>query len=124
VDHAHNDYLELLADTGLMGGLCGLGFIALLLWQGLKRLESAKWGSARAIRGGSLAACAGLLIHSLVDFNLHIPSNALLFLLLAGAATAKISEPSPLRYKLSTPDPLATPATANRPRQFVTTFQA
>jgi O-antigen ligase len=124
VDHAHNDYLELLADTGLMGGLCGLGFIALLLWQGLKRLDSAKWGSARAIGGGSLAACAGLLIHSLVDFNLHIPSNALLFLLLAGAATAKISEPSPLRYKLSTSDPLATPATANLPRQFVTTFQA
>ena len=100
VDHAHNDYLELLADTGLMGGLCGLCFIALLLWQGLRRLESAEWGSARAIRAGSLVACAGLLIHSLVDFNLHIPSNALLFLLLAATATAKISEPSPLRTSL------------------------
>jgi O-antigen ligase len=118
VDHAHNDYLELLADTGLMGGLCGLSFIALLFWQGLKRLEDAEWGSARAIRAGSLAACVGILIHSLVDFNLHIPSNALLFLLFAGAATAKISEPSPLRHKLSTP------ATANLPPQFVTDFQA
>jgi O-antigen ligase len=124
VDHAHNDYLELLADTGLMGGLCGLCFIALLLWQGLRRLESAEWGSARSIRAGSLVACAGLLIHSLVDFNLHIPSNALLFLLSAATATAKISEPSPLRYKPSTPDPFATPATANLPRQFVTSFQA
>ena len=46
MDHAHNDYLELLADTGLMGGLCGLSVIALLLWQGLERVEYAEWGSA------------------------------------------------------------------------------
>lgn len=32
---------------------------------------------------GRLVACLGLLLHSLVDFNLHIPSNALIFLLLA-----------------------------------------
>ena len=31
----------------------------------------------------ALIACLGFLTHSLVDFNLHIPSNALIFLLLA-----------------------------------------
>jgi O-antigen ligase len=87
VDHAHNDYLELLADTGVLGGLCGLVLIGLLLWQSLRGLQSDGVRSARAIRAGAFAACAGLLIHSLVDFNLHIPSNALIFLLLTCVAT-------------------------------------
>ncbi len=83
VDHAHNDYLELLADTGIVGGMCGLAFIGLLFWQGLAKLRSAERLFARAMIAGSLAACVGLLLHSLVDFNLHIPSNALIFLLLS-----------------------------------------
>ncbi len=91
VDHAHNDYLELLSDTGLIGGICGLSFIGLLFWQGLASLQSARDSFARATVAGSLAACAGLLLHSLVDFNLHIPSNALIFLLLASTATANLN---------------------------------
>ena len=91
VDHAHNDYLELLADTGVAGGLCGLAFIGLLFWRGLTRLQSAGAPVARAIIAGSLVACTGLLLHSLVDFNLHIPSNALIFLLLCSVASSEVS---------------------------------
>jgi hypothetical protein len=91
VDHAHNDYLELLSDTGLIGGICGLSFIGLLFWQGLASLQSARGLFARATIAGSLAACAGLLLHSLVDFNLHIPSNALIFVLLAFTATSRLN---------------------------------
>jgi len=87
VDHAHNDYLELLADTGVAGGLCGLMFIGILLWQGLTGLQFPREPLLRAIALGSLVACTGLLLHSLVDFNLHIPSNALIFLLLSRIAT-------------------------------------
>ncbi|MGC2330313.1 MAG: O-antigen ligase family protein [Candidatus Acidiferrales bacterium] len=94
VDHAHNDYLELLADAGLVGGLCGLSFVGLLFWRGLANLQVAERAFARATLAGALAACAGLLVHSLVDFNLHIPSNALIFLLLACIATAGTEEPS------------------------------
>jgi len=88
VDHAHNDYLELLADTGIVGGVCGLFFIVLLFWQGLACLQMANGNLARAAIAGSLTACAGLLLHSLVDLNLQIPSNALIFFLLSGIATA------------------------------------
>ena len=87
VDHAHNDYLELLAETGFIGGACMLGFIVLLLWRGASNLRQARTPGARGVYSGALIACVGLLIHSLIDFNLHIPSNALLFLVLAAAVT-------------------------------------
>lgn len=92
VDHAHNDYLELLADTGIIGWFCGLAFVVLLFWRGLKNVQGAKRRLPRAIFAGSLVACAGMLLHSLVDFNLHVPANALLFLLLAALATSRMSE--------------------------------
>ena len=93
VDHAHNDYLELLSDTGLIGGACILGFVALLAWRGLSNLRAANNPVCRSFYSGSVVACTGLLLHSIVDFNLHIPSNALLFLLLAAMATCGIAEP-------------------------------
>ncbi|HLJ40381.1 MAG TPA: O-antigen ligase family protein [Candidatus Acidoferrales bacterium] len=88
VDHVHNDYLELLAETGVMGGFLGLAFIVLLFRQGLANLNSRECQSDRAFYAGALAACSALLVHSLVDFNLHVPANALLFLLLATLASA------------------------------------
>lgn len=92
VDHAHNDYLEMLAETGLIGGACMLGFVVLLVWQGLSNLRAASNPDSRSLYSGALVGCTGMLIHSMVDFNLHIPSNALLFLLLAAMATCSIAE--------------------------------
>lgn len=93
VDHAHNDYLELLADTGIAGGFCGIAFLVLLFKQGSANLRAATTRFASAFYSGALAACAGFLFHSAVDFNLHIPSNALLFFLIAFAASSSIPGP-------------------------------
>jgi hypothetical protein len=41
-------------------------------------------------------------VHSLVDFNLHIPANLLLFLLMAMLATAEIEEMAPAKVRLRT----------------------
>lgn len=71
VDHAHNDYLEFIAETGVIGGVLGAGFIALLLGQGIRNLQAAD-ASDRAFIAGALAACAALLAHSFVDFNFHV----------------------------------------------------
>ena len=101
VDHAHNDYLELLADAGMVGGALGLCLIAVLYWRGLANLRGAKSAVARAAIAGSLSACTGLLLHSFVDFNLHIPSNAMIFLLLACLATAEMILPSGKRIHRS-----------------------
>jgi O-antigen ligase len=83
VNHAHNDYLELLADTGVVGGFCGIAFLVILFRQAGSQLRRAVSPTVVAFRSGALAACAGLLAHSAVDFNLHIPSNALLFFAIA-----------------------------------------
>ncbi|MCX7158623.1 MAG: O-antigen ligase family protein [Proteobacteria bacterium] len=86
--HAHNDYLELAAETGLLGiGLLGLlvsfSFAAALRAQQLRKDP--------VMRGISFAAMMGiiaLMIHSTVDFNLQIPANALTFVLLLAFAWA------------------------------------
>jgi O-antigen ligase len=89
VDHSHNDYAEALAETGLIGGALCAAFLILLFCFAWARLTEAKNTLDLALHIGALAACCGLLIHSLVDFNLHIPSNALLFLLEAALATSR-----------------------------------
>jgi O-antigen ligase len=89
VNHSHNDYVEALAETGLIGGALCAVFLVLLFCESWARLVAANNTLDLALHIGALAACCGLLIHSLVDFNLHIPSNALLFLLQAGLATSR-----------------------------------
>jgi O-antigen ligase len=90
VNHSHNDYLEALSETGLLGGLCCAWFLGVLLSQSLMRLRQLNHSFAGALQLSGLVACSGFLVHSLVDFNLHIPSNFLLFLLMAHLATAEI----------------------------------
>ena len=88
VNHSHNDYAELLSDTGLVGGLCGFAFLALLAWIGWRNLIGEREVMRLAFHAGALVACFGLLVHATVDFNFHIPSNALVFLLQAALATS------------------------------------
>lgn len=90
VNHAHNDYVEVLAETGLPGALCGLLFLGLLFRSALARLRLSHDSLDFAVHLGGLVACAGLLAHGLVDFNLHIPSNAVLFFLQAALASAAV----------------------------------
>ncbi len=91
--HAHNDYMEFAAETGLVGiALLGLmvvmSFAAALRAQYLRRDP--------LMRGLSFAAMMGILalmIHSSVDFNLHIPANALTFMLLLAFAWISLYHP-------------------------------
>jgi O-antigen ligase len=93
VSHAHNDYLEGLAETGLIGGLCCFWFLAVVLLNALKGLADLGNSLSSALNLSGLIACSGILIHSLVDFNLHIPANALLFFVSAHMAAVRL-EPS------------------------------
>jgi O-antigen ligase len=90
VNHAHNDYLEALADTGIVGGACCAAFVGMLFFFSLRQLLQTDKPFAAALHISGLVACVGFLVHSFVDFNLHIPSNALLFFLMAHLATGEI----------------------------------
>jgi O-antigen ligase len=88
VDHVHNDYMELLAEMGILGGLCGLAFLWILFREARHTFAAEQGHFSRAVHAGAITAVCGLLLHSLVDFNLHIPSNAVLFLVQAYLATS------------------------------------
>ena len=96
VNHTHNDYLEALAETGILGGLCCAWFLGVLFSESLKRLRQLNNSFIGTLQLSGLVASTGFLVHSFVDFNLHIPANALLFFLLAYLATAKIPKALPL----------------------------
>jgi O-antigen ligase len=95
VNHAHNDYLEALAETGIAGGACCAWFIAVLFTESMKRMRRLNNSFAGALQLSGLLACSGFLVHGLVDFNLHIPANAMLFFLMAHLATTEIQGATP-----------------------------
>ena len=91
---AHNDYLDLLAEYGLVGAACFLIFLVLHLQNGsknLKRLGPKRVGisvrllsNGMALQVGAIAAVSAYIVHSVVDFNLHIPANVLLLAFVFG----------------------------------------
>lgn len=86
LEQAHNDYLQLASDAGLVGFLLGLFFVVVLFRYALARRETED--SFRAgVATGALVGCFAVLVHSFFDFTLHTTSNALLFLVLAALAT-------------------------------------
>jgi len=81
-DFAHNDYLQLLVELGVIGCIPLAVFVMLGLLKGWSLLRR---NDSRLLRGIGFASVMGtvsLLIHSSVDFNLQIPANILLFVAL------------------------------------------
>jgi O-antigen ligase len=118
-DHAHNDYAEALAETGIVGGALILFSLGLFIRLAFKEVLSRQFSVARPafrpsgfglrtsdslspapgpesrvpnpvslIQLGAAVGCCGLLVHSFIDFNLHIPANAAWFAVCAAIATA------------------------------------
>lgn len=88
-DHAHDDYVETLAETGLAGGSLILTATLLWFWLAFRKLDKRLKHGAGWIQLGAALGCCGLLFHSFFDFNLHIPANALWFAVCAALATAE-----------------------------------
>jgi O-antigen ligase len=89
VEQAHNEYLQTLSDSGLIGFVLLAAFIFLLFRSGMKIIGTAS-GVRREIAIGALAGCLGVLVHSFFDFPLRTCSNAFFFLMLCALATLPI----------------------------------
>jgi O-antigen ligase len=88
VNEAHNDYLQLLSEMGLLGFAVMLWFLVVLYRHAASKIGD--WMSD--VSGAATLACTlgftGILVHSLFDFNLQVPANAALFYVLCTIAAA------------------------------------
>ncbi|MDH3626642.1 MAG: O-antigen ligase family protein [Acidobacteriota bacterium] len=92
-DHAHNDWLQLAAETGLVGlGLALLFFLGLLV--ALGRAEKIDETATR-LRGAIVAAILTTGFHACFDFSLRIPANATFFVVACGAGLALLGIRNP-----------------------------
>ena len=96
VIHAHDDYAEGLAETGLAGGALMALALLLFLRRAFAKLPEKVHGVGW-VQLGAAVGCVGLLVHSLADFNLHIPANAAWFCVALAVALLEPAAPGPLR---------------------------
>ncbi len=92
--YAHNDYLQLLAEFGVIGAAAFLFFLVSHLWAGGRSFKwfvserQAELGRIRsdsmALNIGAMSAVAAYMVHSIFDFNLHIPANTLVMAFVFG----------------------------------------
>lgn len=88
VNHAHNDYLELLFETGAWGILI-LTLVLLTMTQGWIQLRNYTWNKYRFMKAAAGISMTLIALHSLVDFNLHTPANAIFVSFLAAIFLSK-----------------------------------
>lgn len=83
-DYAHNDYLQMIAEWGVP---LGLALWAFVIWRFLRSVQlfwglEAPWDRSAAL--GCALAIFSILLHSLIDFNLYIPANHVVFCSILG----------------------------------------
>ena len=121
VNEAHNDYLQLLVEMGLLGFLTMVWFLVTLYARAVKKLGNWSSDISGAVALAGLLGLSGILVHSAVDFNLHIPANAALFYVLCTIAAApafaqparkrRVARSKPPEQSLPSPETLQQSAT-------------
>jgi putative inorganic carbon (HCO3(-)) transporter len=81
-DHAHNDYIEFASDSGLLGIALLAAFVGISLGAALLAQWRRRDPLMRGMAFASVMGVTSILIHSAVDFNLQIPANAVIFVVL------------------------------------------
>jgi O-antigen ligase len=90
IHDAHNDYMQLLAETGVAGGLITAWFLVVLLREGWRNLELSQSMWDKGITTAAIVSVSGILVHSASDFNLHIPANAAIFFVMCAIVAAPV----------------------------------
>ena len=87
-DYAHNDYLQFLAELGLLGFLIAGAFLILIAVKAVQSSLRHPDPDSRWLGLACSGALAAILIHSLADFNLYVPANATLLAWISGLAAS------------------------------------
>lgn len=87
VEQSHNDYLQVMADAGVVGAGIGILFLFLLIREGTRNAAGSNT-FRRGVAVGAFAGCSAILVHSLFDFVLHITAISVTFLMLISMLVA------------------------------------
>jgi O-antigen ligase len=79
LSHAHNDYLEYLAELGIIGMILLFGGVAFVVVSSFLIWRVRRHPEVKGLAAGGIVAIVAILTHSITDFNLHIPANMVLF---------------------------------------------
>ncbi len=95
--HAHNDYMEMLADTGWPGAILFFGGIVFLLTKTLMLWHRRRDPFVTGITLGAVTGAVFILLQNMVTFNFHIPANAMLFFIILGLTVVVVHRSVPTR---------------------------
>lgn len=79
VDYVHNDYLQVLVEAGPLVFVLGIIFLLRMIAGALRSAGYSLSPDQRYLAIASVGACTAILLHSVVDFGLYVPANALVF---------------------------------------------
>jgi O-antigen ligase len=123
VNQAHNDYLQLLVETGLLGFATMLWFLWTLYSRAIRKIKNWPSEISGAVALSCVLGLSGILVHSAVDFNLQIPANAALFYVLCTiAASEPFVQPARKRRVMRSQPPEELPASPESFHQPATNF--
>lgn len=95
VNHAHNDYLELLLETGIFGIFVLLLSILIYISGWIKLYFWDSWGRFHFIQTAAGISLLLMLLHGMTDFNFHTPANSIFFAFLSGVFLHKQQQKNP-----------------------------
>ena len=87
--HAHNDFLQFLAETGIIGLGLGLWLIVAAVREISGNLRRTRHTATGTILTGIACGCLGFMVHGWLDFNFHVPANAANFVVLAAIVSRR-----------------------------------
>ncbi|MBI5971337.1 MAG: O-antigen ligase family protein, partial [Deltaproteobacteria bacterium] len=89
-EHAENDYVELTCETGALGAAAVAVLIVLFFYVTIKKWRTRHGGFVKCTALGGMTSCVALAVHSLTDFNMRIPANAMTLTVIAAATYATL----------------------------------
>ncbi len=92
-DHAHNDYLETAAEWGVPAAVLFWSFVGWRLYRACRTCMTSRSNWRQGLALGCSGALFSILLHSMVDFNLQIPTNLMIFCMILGLAWSLDSSP-------------------------------
>ena len=123
INQAHNDYLQLLVEMGILGLVAMLWFVLTAYRRAIKKIASWPAETSGATALACMMGLTGILVHSAVDFNLQIPANAALFYVICAIAAAKpFVQPQRRKRTVSSKPPEELPSQEPLPQQTATNF--